>query len=118
MALEALLPYGYFLGACGVWLLFLWALQRSGKVEAPEGEPTKAFGFALMGPFLMWKTGKGRVFLDRLARRRTFWRWFGNLSIGLVAVAMVAMTALLVWLAFAVVNIPKDRVPTPQMLIG
>jgi len=119
MLLEDLLIFLVFVLA---WLAFLWILHRTGKVEKPaEGEAKPAeetFGLALMGPFLMWKTGKGRAFLDRLAQRRRFWRWFGDLSIVLVGIAMVAMTALLLWLAVLVVSIPPGREPTPQMLLG
>lgn len=114
----AVLDYVIFFAFVLGWLGFLYVLNRSKKLERPEGEPSGAFGLALMGPFLMWKTGKGRAFLDRLARRPRFWRQFGNLSLGIVAVAMAAMTALLVYLAALVVNIPRDRAPTPQMLLG
>lgn len=118
-----------FLGAVVGWLVFLWILKRlrwvetqapsEGKVEPPERPAApERFGLALMGPFLMWKTGRGRAFLERLAKRARFWRWFGDLSIVLVGIAMVTMTALLVWLAVLVVNIPPGREPTPQMLLG
>jgi membrane-associated protease RseP (regulator of RpoE activity) len=36
----------------------------------------------------------------------------------IVLVAMVSMTVLLVWLAALVVNIPPDRAPDPQQLLG
>lgn len=118
MALEDVLLFvGFVLG----WVAFLWLLVRLGKLPKPSdaSETTEEkFGLALMGPFLMWKTGRGRAFLDRLAQRRTFWRWFGDVSIVLVGIAMVAMTALLLWLAVLVVSIPPGREPTPQMLLG
>ncbi len=118
MTFEEFAPYLYFLVAVLLWLLFLYALHRSGKLDKPEGEPGGGFGLALMGPFLMWKTGKGRAFLDWLARRRRFWRAYGDLSLVIVGVAMVVMTALLVWLAVLVVNVPANRAPSPQMLLG
>src|SRR2546427_7471803 len=118
MALEDLLPYVYFLIAVLGWLGFLDVLNRFGKTEKPEGEPAKGFGLALMGPFLMWKTGKGRAFLDRLAQRRRFWRWFGDASIVIVGLAMVTMTALLVWTAILAATIPPERAPTPETLLG
>src|SRR3989304_4372024 len=103
------------------WLVFLWILKKAGKLEsaeeptAPKGGPEirpgvreepRGSGFALSGPFLRWKTRRGRRLLDRLAQRRRFWRLFGDASVAIVFLAMVSMTALLVWLAALVVNIP------------
>ena len=100
------------------WFGFLYLLHRFRKLERPDEAGTRKWGLALMGPFLMWKTGKGRALIDRLARRARFWRWFGDASIVLVAVAMVSMTALLAWLAVLVVNIPPGREPSPEMILG
>src|SRR3970040_381939 len=91
------------------WFGFLYLLHRFRKLERPDEARTRKWGLALMGPFLMWKTGKGRALIDRLARRARFWRWFGDASIVLVAVAMVSMTALLAWLAGVVGNISARR---------
>ena len=119
MALEDVLPYLYFLAAVVGWLVFLYVLRRTGKAQKlePEAKEEKG-GLALMGPFLMWRTVHGRRLLDRLARRKRFWRWFGDASIVIVGASMALMTALLVWLAFLVVNIPRERAPTPEMLLG
>ncbi|HEV8594067.1 MAG TPA: site-2 protease family protein [Thermoplasmata archaeon] len=115
---DVLLFLAFVLG----WIALLWSLVHFGKIPRPSdsAEPAgeEKFGFALMGPFLMWKTGRGRRFLDRLAQRPRFWRWFGDLSLVLVGIAMVSMTALLLWLAVLVVSIPPGREPTPQMLLG
>jgi len=115
------------------WLLFLWVLKKTGKIspaeepseprEAPEVRPggtdePRGTGFALQGPFLMWKTRRGRQLIDRIAQRRRFWRLFGDASIAVVFLAMVSMTVLLVWLAAVVVNVPADRAPEPQQLLG
>ncbi len=134
MTIEQLLPWLEFLVAILLWVGFLYLLKRKGVVapsesaEAPAepvpaaevhpGTPPKQFGFALMGPFLMWKTGRGRALIDRLARRARFWRWFGNASVVIVGTAMISMTVVLVWLAILVVNIPANRAPSPEMLIG
>lgn len=101
-----------------LWFAFLYVLYRTKKLERPDEEGTTRWGLALMGPFLMWKTGKGRVLIDRLAQRRGFWRRFGDFSIVLVTIAMVAMTAMLLWLAVLVVNIPPSRAPSPELILG
>ena len=108
----------YFLIAAALWFGFLYLLHRLGRLEKPDEAGTTKWGLALMGPFLMWKTGKGRKLIDRIAQRARFWRWFGDLSIVLVGIAMVSMTVLLVWLAVLVVNIPPGREPSPDLLLG
>jgi membrane-associated protease RseP (regulator of RpoE activity) len=126
---DVLLFLGFILG----WLLLLWVLKRAGKIESPEepAEPEGApevgpgsrveprgTGFALMGPFLMWKTRRGRQLIDRIAQRRRFWRFFGDLSIAVVFSAMVLVTGLFVWLATLVGNVPPGREPAPLQLLG
>src|SRR5207245_4517767 len=78
---------------CSSDLLGLYALQRRGLLE-PRGltpSPPPA------GPFLMWKTVRGRNLIDRLARPKRFWRIFGDVAILLVALTMVGTTVLLAW---------------------
>lgn len=74
--------------------------------------------FTAVGPLLMWKTVRGRALIDRIARHTRLWRVYGDLSIGLVALAMVGITGLLVWEATLVPSIPPDRVPPPQTILG
>jgi membrane-associated protease RseP (regulator of RpoE activity) len=98
-----------------LWSLGLYALQRRGLLE-PRGlhpSPPPA------GPFLMWKTVRGRALIERLARPTRFWRIFGDLSIVLVAVTMVGTTVLLIWEATlvrsqAIIANP----PSPDLLLG
>jgi len=71
-----------------------------------------------VGPLLMLKTARGRALIDRMARRPRFWRAYGDVSIALVAISMVGITALLVWEATLVPSIPADRVPPPQSILG
>jgi len=70
------------------------------------------------GPILMWKTTRGREFLDKLAKQRRFWKWYANICIVISLVSMVFITALLVWSVSKVTLIPKDKAPTPEMLLG
>src|SRR5512136_1261076 len=67
----------------------------------------------------MWRTGRGRNLIERLARPKRFWRAFGDLSIVLVAAAMVATTALLLWEATLVTNAAvRANPPSPELLLG
>jgi membrane-associated protease RseP (regulator of RpoE activity) len=98
-----------------LWSLGLYAFQRAGWLE-PRGlhpSPPPA------GPFLMWKTVRGRALIDRLARYGRFWRVFGNLGIVLVVITMVGTTVLLLWEATLVQNSAvRANPPSPELLLG
>ncbi len=102
-------------GAIVLWTLLLYALQSRGVLE-PRGlspSPPPA------GPFLLWKTVRGRQLIDRIARPARFWKGFGDLSIVLVALAMVGTTVLLIWEATLVQNpAVRGTPPSPYLLLG
>ncbi len=102
-------------GLIGLWSLVLFALQRRGLLE-PRGlsvSPPPA------GPFLMWKTVRGRRLIDRLARPTRFWRAFGDLAIVLVALTMAGTTLLLLWEATLVQTAAvRGNPPSPDLLLG
>src|SRR2546425_3095802 len=99
-----------FLGVVAAWTAALYVLDRRGILAKWNLVPA--------GPFLMVKTKRGRDFIDRAARFRRGWAVFGDLSIVLVGLTMVGITALLIWEAILVRNIPPERAPTPEMLLG
>lgn len=76
------------------------------------------FNMTMWGPFVMWRTGRGRDMIDKLAKPSRFWRGYAALGKGIVVVVMIAIMALLVWEAFLVSNIPADQAPSLNMLIG
>src|SRR3989442_877975 len=84
--LDSLLIAG---AAIVLWSLLLYVLQKRGLLErrglAPSPPPA--------GPFLMWKTLRGRQLIDRLARPKRFWRVFGDNAIVLVGPTMLGTTA-------------------------
>ncbi|MGI0148930.1 MAG: site-2 protease family protein, partial [Thermoplasmata archaeon] len=98
-----------------LWSLGLYVLQRRGLLEplglSPSPPPA--------GPFLMWKTVRGRKMIDRLARPARFWRFFGDLSIAMVAITMMGTTLLLIWEA-TLVRSPAllGNPPSPELLLG
>ncbi len=110
-----ILPLLLALGVIVLWCLGLYALQRRGLLE-PRGlhpSPPPA------GPFLMWKTVRGRQLIDRLARPARFWRVFGDIAIILVALTMVGTTVLLIWEATLVQNAAiRANPPSPEALLG
>jgi membrane-associated protease RseP (regulator of RpoE activity) len=103
------------LGAIFLWSLGLYALQRRGLLEPRGLQPSPPPA----GPFLTWKTVRGRQLIDRLARPARFWRVFGDLSIALVAITMVGTTLLLLWEA-TLVRSPAVQAnpPSPDLLLG
>src|SRR2546428_11267571 len=73
--LDSLLTAG---AAIVLWSLLLYVLQKRGLLErrglAPSPPPA--------GPFLLWKTLRGRPLLDRLARPKRFLRVFWDIPVG------------------------------------
>jgi len=110
-----LVPLLIAVGAIVLWSLVLYALQRRGLLERRGLQPSPPPA----GPFLMWKTVRGRQLIDRLARPARFWRVFGDLAIVLVGITMVGMTLLLLWEA-TLVQSPAVRgnPPSPDLLLG
>ena len=110
-----LVPLLIAVAAVVLWCLLLYALQRRGLLEPRGLQPSPPPA----GPFLMWKTVRGRRLIDRLARPAQFWRAFGDLSIFLVALTMAGMTVLLLWEA-TLVQSPAVRgnPPSPDLLLG
>jgi membrane-associated protease RseP (regulator of RpoE activity) len=110
-----LVPLLLAAGVIILWSLGLYAFQRRGLLE-PRGlqaSPPPA------GPFLMWKTVRGRNLIDRLARPKRFWRIFGDAAIILVALTMVGTTVLLAWEATLVRTAAiQANPPSPETLLG
>src|SRR5437764_13919630 len=98
-----------------LWCLGLYALQRRGLLEPRGLQPSPPPA----GPFLMWKTIRGRRLIDRLARPKRFWRVFGDVAIVLVALTMFGTTLLLAWEATLVQNAAiRSNPPSPETLLG
>src|SRR2546426_12678654 len=110
-----LVPLLIAAGAIVLWSVILYALQRRGLLERRglQASPPPA------GPFLMWKTVRGRQLIDRLARPARFLRFFGDLAIVLVGITMVGTTLLLLWEATLVQNsaVPGNP-PSPWLFLG
>src|SRR6266581_9157977 len=110
--LDSLLIAG---AAIVLWSLLLYGLQKRGLLERRGLSPSPPPA----GPFLMWKTLRGRQLIDRLARPKRFWRVFGDIAIVLVAVTMIGTTALLAWEATLVQNAAiRNNPPSPETLLG
>ncbi len=69
------------------------------------------YGFELSGPFLMWKTKKGRSIIERISQKKRFWENFGSLGIVIVSICMVLIFLMVAWSAYVATSIPADQAP-------
>lgn len=110
-----LLPLLLAVGLIVLWSLLLSVLHRRGLLEPYGLHPSPPPA----GPFLMWKTVRGRKLIERLARPMRFWRVFGDVSIVLVALTMAGTTILLMWEATLVQSAAiRGNPPAPEALLG
>ena len=101
------------------WLVALLILLAYGALVIILGQTglLQRAGVQAYGPILVWRTGRGRALLERLARARRLWGAFARVSVVLVFVVMALMViTLLVQTAF-IASIPAGAVD-PQYAIG
>ena len=74
---------------------------------------------SVSGPILTLHTGRGRVFLDRLARPKRFWRAIGNVGVGVALVVMVGTFALLIVQSVTIIRSPPaaSALQSPQNVL-
>jgi membrane-associated protease RseP (regulator of RpoE activity) len=90
----------------GVYVLALLALQARGVL--PEY-------VRVSGPLVTLHTARGKAVLDRLAKRRRFWRAWGNVGLGITVVVMLFAALFLVLSAYLVLVAPEQtRAVEPQ----
>ncbi len=99
-------------------LIFLWIIVEYIIWKSPLYKKMEKYNLSFYGPFLMWRTKKGRDIIERVSKNRKFCKFYGNISLVIVGVAMVTMTGVLVWVATLVVKIPDRAVVEPHMLLG
>ncbi len=89
------------------WGIVLYIAKKKGE----------KYGFDLMGPLLMWKTEKGKKFIDRISRKR-IWKHYGNAAIIICIVAMFFTTLLIIWNVIIAFSIPPEAAPSPRLILG
>jgi len=92
------------------WVILVYALHKRGVL--------KKAGLTLWGPFIMWRTQKGRDLIERLSRPRKFWLAYAFLSKIICLVVMIFIMGLLIWEATLVTSIPAESAPSPEMILG
>lgn len=73
---------------------------------------------SLFGPALMFKTQRGRHWLDRMGRFRRFWTALGRLGVVLAGISMVLIVGILILEGILVFQIPASAAPSPQEALG
>ncbi|KAA0006129.1 MAG: peptidase M50 [Thermoplasmata archaeon] len=90
----------------GIWVFLMYLTKVKG------GEH-----FTLVGPLIMWKTGKGKKFIDRIAKRK-FWKGYGNAAIIITVIAMILTSLLVIWNVIISLKMPPQNAPSPRLIIG
>lgn len=95
----------------GVYFSVVLVLKKKGLMEK--------YHLSLWGPAIMWRTEKGRKLIDRIARRKRFWRGYANAGIVVCFILMILMLFLL--LSTLPIILEQDETivsSNPQLIIG
>ena len=90
------------------WFAFIYVLNKKKWLERHD--------MNLYGPFIMWRTRKGRGAIDRIASAKGFWNIYGKVSLWVCAAAMALIMLLLLWEATIVPQIKSP--PSPELILG
>ena len=105
--------YSFALFIILIWTVAVMAIYSKWK------DAIEAKNFSVMGPFVMWKTVKGRDFIEHVAKTRAKWvGLFGRISVGITGVSMFVMTGFLFLSAYIVIDRARDINLEPHMLLG
>ena len=102
---------GWILGGfLAYWLLVVF-LDARGVLER--------YNASAAGPLVMFRTGRGRDLLDRLATPRRFWRAYANMGVAIAGLVMVASFVLLLRIAhLSIFNTPEPtQITEPQNVL-
>ncbi|MGB9636074.1 MAG: site-2 protease family protein [Thermoplasmata archaeon] len=106
--LQSILIAILVIGVYSLAVLVLWKLKYLEKYNFVPWA----------GPILMWKTQRGKAVLDKLAKHRRCCELYGNISIAITVISMFFITGLLLWSVSKVSLIPKEKAPSPELLLG
>ena len=72
-----------------LFYLIVFILRKKGILEK--------YNMSLYGPFIMFKTTKGINFLKKLARKKRFWKSYGNFAVVFCLIVMILFVVLFIW---------------------
>jgi membrane-associated protease RseP (regulator of RpoE activity) len=77
----------------------------------------KRFNISNHGPLLMIRTTRGQEFLDKLAKSKSFWRLFTDVSIPLMLIGMLLMFGLIIFFDIStLISLHEETMPPPTEL--
>ncbi len=103
-------PYIILIAILVVWIAIVIVVKKKGILSKR--------GLSTYGPFLMWKTQGGKKLIDRLAKPKRFWLSFATVAKVICLLVGIFIMALLLWEATIVNQIPADKAPSPEMILG
>jgi len=103
-------PYLIAIAVIAAYIVILYVLKKKGVLER--------HGIHVWGPILMWRTQKGKNFIERLSRPKRFWRAYSVAAKVICVGVMIFIMALLIWEATLVTSIPAEKAPGPEMMLG
>ena len=97
-------------GFVGYWALVV-ALDYRGSLERYNAEA--------VGPLLMFRTLRGRRFVDRIAQPKKLWRIYGNVGVAAAGIVMIASFVLLLRIAhLSIFQTPEPtQITQPQNVL-
>lgn len=75
------------------------------------------FNMSTYGPFVMWKTQRGRALLERMAKVKWLWTLHANASLVMVIIAMVFMFAMIIMGAFSAYSTQVRPMSIQEILV-
>jgi len=102
------------------WTIFLVLLITwiAIMVYARKTKKLERFALSPYGPFLMWRTKRGKNLIEKVASLDTFWTGFGYFAIAFTFFAMILMTSLLLWIATLIPSVPHTSIPSFRLILG
>ena len=94
-----------------IWVLILGQLERRGVLDRWDAS-------RVLGGLLMLRTKRGQDTIEKAARPRKFWRWYGEISLWTCAIVMVFIVLFLL-LSFSLAlfkGVPNNDAPASQLI--
>lgn len=77
----------------------------------------KKKNISFFGPALMWRTKKGKKFIEDLSKKTKLWMVYSDIGVAICFISMFLMVYLFVRMIPSLFKIPAEQAPTPQMML-
>ncbi len=95
----------------GIWYAVLVVSETRGILDRMDAT-------RVLGAILMLRTRKGKVLLDKISRKKSFWRAYGEFSIWLCFLVMIGVVMLLFLGAIlTAISPPEEYLPASDLLL-